>query len=244
MQSVDFRHLSPNAQINNAPAPTHQQYLLAWHHFHQHPDILTAVTPLLQDNFCQYRQEWQQIKQHDDEKALTDWLIRLFNQLFGDTKLAQMPTILVRGHDEPEYFPATSNQPARIEFAHGFFASCLHEISHWCVAGKRRRTLNDFGYWYEADGRNQDTQQLFEQVEIKPQAIECLLTLATGRYFYVSQDNLNANFDTSQSTFAQDVFEQACDYLHNPHSLPSDAKRLLWFFLNLCQHPDYQHTNF
>ena len=36
--------------------------------------------------------------------------------------------MLVRSNSEPEYFPIQGNQPARIEFAHGFFASALHEI--------------------------------------------------------------------------------------------------------------------
>jgi len=35
---------------------------------------------------------------------------------------------LVRGQGEPEYFPAQNNEPAKIAFAHGFFASALHEM--------------------------------------------------------------------------------------------------------------------
>lgn len=57
------------------------------------------------------------------EPYTTDWLIYLFNNLFAEQNVA-----LVRGDGEPEYFPATANHPARIEFAHGFFASALHEI--------------------------------------------------------------------------------------------------------------------
>ena len=59
----------------------------------------------------------------ENEKAATDWLISLFNTLFADQEV-----ILVRGAGEPEYFPAKDNQPARIEFAHGFFQSALHEL--------------------------------------------------------------------------------------------------------------------
>lgn len=154
--------------------------------------------------------------------------------MFAQTNMDGVPTILVRGDSEPEYFASRDGNPARIEFAHGFFASALHEISHWCVAGKKRRQLDDFGYWYVADGRDEATQKLFEQVEIKPQAIECLLNLALGRYFYVSQDNLNADFDTSNSTFASDVYLQAYDFLQNPQFLSKDAKRLIWLFLDLC----------
>ncbi|MEK6219604.1 MAG: elongation factor P hydroxylase [Psychrobacter cryohalolentis] len=163
------------------------------------------------------------------EQALTDWLIDLFNHLFISKQV-----ILVRSTGEPEYFPAQNNQPARIEFAHGFFASALHEISHFCMAGERRRQLPDFGYWYAPDGRSAAQQQAFERVEVKPQAIECLFTLACGRPFQVSQDNLFADFDTSGSTFAQDVYQQVQTYITKPDTLPSDAKTLLQALLNIC----------
>ena len=57
------------------------------------------------------------------EQAATDWLIQLFNNLFTHQNVT-----LVRGQGEPEYFPAQNNEPAKIEFAHGFFASALHEL--------------------------------------------------------------------------------------------------------------------
>ena len=57
------------------------------------------------------------------EQAATDWLIQLFNNLFTHQNVT-----LVRGQGEPEYFPAQNNEPAKIEFAHGFFASALHEM--------------------------------------------------------------------------------------------------------------------
>ncbi|WP_394125156.1 elongation factor P hydroxylase [Psychrobacter nivimaris] len=187
------------------------------------------------------RSQWQELSstQSDDiysaesiidsERLATDWLIQLFNILFADQQV-----ILVRSNDEPEYFPAQDNEPARIEFAHGFFASALHEISHWCVAGDARRQLSDFGYWYAPDGRSAAQQQAFERVEIKPQALECLFTLACGRNFQVSQDNLFADFDTSSSTFASDVYQQVQSYIAKPHTLPRDAKTLLTALLSAC----------
>jgi elongation factor P hydroxylase len=166
---------------------------------------------------------------NDNEQPATDCLIKLFNSLF-----AKQQVQLVRGEHEPEYFPAINDQPARIEFAHGFFASALHEASHWCVAGKARRQLPDFGYWYAADGRSATQQQAFERVEIKPQALECLFTLACQRPFQVSQDNFFANFDTSTSTFAHDVYNQAAYYINKPEQLPADAKTLLRALLTIC----------
>lgn len=165
---------------------------------------------------------------YDNEQEATDWLITLFNTLFFEQQVE-----LVRGEHEPEYFPAQGNQLARIEFAHGFFASALHELSHWCIAGAARKQLSDFGYWYAPDGRSATQQQAFEQVEVKPQALECLFTLACRRPFQVSQDNLFADFDTSNSTFADDVYKQAKRYIDQPQTLPRDAKILLHALLNI-----------
>lgn len=160
------------------------------------------------------------------ESQQVAWLIGYFNHWFAhrDTVLVNGITI---GKTEPEYFAKTDNSPAKIIFAHGFFASGLHEISHWCVAGKKRRQLDDFGYWYAPDGRSAAEQANFEQVEIVPQAIECLLTLSCGKNFKVSQDNLFADFDTSKSTFAQAVCEQAIQFWQTGEKLPTDAKILL-----------------
>lgn len=161
------------------------------------------------------------IPQNNEELA-TSWLITIFNTLF-----AYQHVTLVRGKHEPEYFPASEYQPARIQFAHGFLSSALHEISHWCIAGSQRRRLIDFGYWYTPDGRDASQQHQFEHLEIKPQALECLFTLACDKPFQVSQDNLFANFDTSGSTFATDVYQQAISYINSPQRLPRDAKILL-----------------
>lgn len=155
------------------------------------------------------------------DTALSSWLIALFNRLFHD-----QDTILVRGDDEPNYYAKTADSPAQIVFAHGYAASALHEISHWCIAGRQRRLLDDFGYWYCPDGRSQDEQTAFEQVEVTPQAIECLFTYAIGRPFFVSMDNLTGN-KNPDSTFAHDVYQKAAQFLATPSRLPADARRLL-----------------
>ncbi len=197
------------------------------------PESLSAISKMQLNALSE---QWQKIIHaenintvDENEKTTTDWLISLFNTLF-----AHQHVILVRGAGEPEYFPAKDNQPARIEFAHGFFQSALHELSHFFIAGERRRQLSDFGYWYAPDGRTEAQQQAFERVEIKPQALECLFTLACRRPFQVSQDNLFATFDTSTSTFAQDVYQQAKAYIAEPHTIPRDAKILLQALLTLC----------
>lgn len=232
---INFNQLSPYAHKNCHSNP--KPILKLWQDFYKNPNVVCEIKNLIThiDDYHDYQKKWRNdLSQNQNDDELTQWLIHLFNSMFAKTNMDGVPTILVRGDGEPEYFASRDGNPARIEFAHGFFASALHEISHWCVAGKKRRQLDDFGYWYVADGRDEATQKLFEQVEIKPQAIECLLNLALSRYFYVSQDNLNADFDTSNSTFANDVYLQAYDFLQNPQFLSKDAKRLIWLFLDLC----------
>lgn len=118
-------------------------------------------------------------------------------------------TEIVPSAEEPFYRPAgDSAEFHQIEFAHGYFNSALHELAHWCIAGEHRRTLPDYGYWYEPDGRSAEQQALFEQVEVKPQAIEYHFTLACQRAFRVSIDNLNG-VETDPAPFRQAVTEQA-----------------------------------
>ncbi|NWK52834.1 MULTISPECIES: elongation factor P hydroxylase [Acinetobacter] len=155
------------------------------------------------------------------ETEQVDWLILHFNHWFSHLNVN-----LVKGDFEPEYFPATATQPARIQFAHGFFNSALHEISHWSIAGEQRRLLPDLGYWYAPDGRTQEQQALFEQVEIKPQAIEWLFAQAFGRKFRVSLDNLTGEGGDGR-TFKDNVFAQVQRYFNGEAKLPRDAKRFI-----------------
>lgn len=138
-------------------------------------------------------------------------LITIFNLCFLD----ELNTILVKGDDEPIYLPHDSSRPHnQIVFAHGFFASALHECAHWLVAGAKRRELIDFGYWYEPDGRTVEQQKLFQVVEVKPQAIEWILSQACGFKFRVSSDNLNGETcDTEKFKYA--IYEQVKSYCQN-----------------------------
>ncbi len=140
-----------------------------------------------------------------------DRLISLFNATFFE----KWNTRLVRGEDEPVYLPANDSVSYhRIVFAHGFFASALHEISHWCIAGEARRQLEDYGYWYCPDGRDEKQQARFEQVEVKPQAIEWAFTLASGRRFQVSTDNLNGA-EPDREGFTRNVEAQLQTFMNN-----------------------------
>ena len=161
------------------------------------------------------------------EAEQVDWLILHFNRWFSHLNVN-----LVKGDFEPEYFPATDSTPARIQFAHGFFNSALHEISHWSIAGEQRRLLPDLGYWYAPDGRTAEQQALFEQVEIKPQAIEWLFATAFGRKFRVSLDNLTGE-GSDGNRFKDHVFAQVQAYFSGQAQLPRDAKHFI-DYICLC----------
>lgn len=166
---------------------------------------------------------WQE---NTTEFLQVDWLILHFNAWFSHHNVK-----LVRGDFEPEYFPASLTESAKIQFAHGFFNSALHEISHWTIAGKKRRQLSDLGYWYAPDGRTQAQQALFEKVEIKPQAIEWLFAQAFGRKFRVSLDNLTGQSNNG-NTFKDAIYQQIQCYFKGEQHLPSDAAH---FIHCICQ---------
>ncbi|MEL0633258.1 elongation factor P hydroxylase [Pseudoalteromonas carrageenovora] len=122
-------------------------------------------------------------------------------------------TRLVKGDDEPIYLPVNNSTAFnQIVFAHGFYASALHEIAHWLIAGAERRKREDYGYWYCPDGRDKQKQAEFENVEVKPQAIEWLLSNAAGFEFNVSVDNLNGE-QTCRFDFQARVHQQVLIFI-------------------------------
>jgi len=146
-------------------------------------------------------------------------LIRIVNEQFRDT----YNTVLVKGVGEPLYQPAgVTRAHNEIVFAHGYFASALHEISHWCIAGEQRRTLVDYGYWYAPDGRSEQQQMEFERVEVKPQALEWIFSIAAQHRFHMSIDNLGgAAFD--RPVFADNLYKQVFLYLNE--GMPERAQQ-------------------
>ncbi|ASP48608.1 elongation factor P hydroxylase [Cognaticolwellia beringensis] len=157
-------------------------------------------------------------------------------QLFDNAFFAAYNTRLIKGGDEPIYLPSNEltafNQ---IVFAHGYFASALHEISHWCLAGASRRLLEDYGYWYVPDGRDHEQQAKFESVEIKPQAIEWALCAATGKDFDVSTDNLLGEGETDRIAFKAKVYQQVLRYLDI--GFPKDAATFITVLATHYQTP-------
>ncbi len=134
---------------------------------------------------------------------------RVFNAVFADA----WNTVLIGGAAEPFYRPADADDARhRIFYRENFVSSSLHEVAHWMVAGEARRLLPDWGYWYVPDGRDAAQQQVFEQVEVKPQALEWLLHAACGLRFRVSLDNLSEGAGDGKD-FKDRVHAQACQYL-------------------------------
>ncbi len=137
----------------------------------------------------------------------------LFETLF----FKQFNTRLLGAAEEPIYIPAgvdpqepgfeTVAEYHRLYFRHDYLSSALHESAHWCIAGTQRREQLDFGYWYSPDGRSAQQQTLFEQAEVKPQALEWMFSVASGQRFRISADNL-ASDQGASAVFCQAVVEQ------------------------------------
>lgn len=133
----------------------------------------------------------------------TETIVHVFNDLFAGT----YHTRLIGGADEPVYLPFEGE----IRFKEDFGASALHEVAHWCIAGARRRQVEDYGYWYEPDrgGRLQDR---FQAVERRPQALEWIFSVAAGRPFRVSFDNLDSP-PKDGDAFRDAVWQSVHEYL-------------------------------
>jgi elongation factor P hydroxylase len=138
-------------------------------------------------------------------------LIRLFNRCFKSSE----NTLLIGDASEPIYLPADEKSSFhRIFFTQDYFSSALHEVAHWCVAGSQRRKKVDYGYWYLPDGRSAQQQQAFEQVEVKPQALEAAFSMACNIQFRVSVDNLSGE-ETCSKPFELAVKKQLSTYIEH-----------------------------
>ena len=146
-------------------------------------------------------------------------LMCVFNREF----LASDKTELIGGASEPYYEPGA---PHCIHFRADFVRSALHEVAHWCVAGRRRRQLPDYGYWYSPDGRDAELQQAFFAVEARPQAVERCFCEAIGIAFSPSVDNIGAHIEPPQLRRFETRVQEWCDQFERT-GLPSRAARFI-----------------
>ena len=96
---------------------------------------------------------------------------------FGQSLGAQHPVRLVGGFDEPLYLPATDSRAAEIRFRSDYPSSALHEVAHWCLAGARRRALQDYGYWYQNGCLYPDMASAFIAIDPNTKANGCMQVL-------------------------------------------------------------------
>lgn len=145
-------------------------------------------------------------------------------RIFRDCFLAEYATLLEGGGAEPLYLPSSDPErsPHRIVYREDYFASALHEVAHWSIAGAARRRQEDYGYWYRPDGRDAREQAAFERVEARPQALEWIFAEACGFEFHLSADNLGAALGPSER-FGRAVREAREAYLAG--GLPPRAAR-------------------
>lgn len=119
---------------------------------------------------------------NDDECC--HYLISVFAGVF--------PSLRIEGGvEEPFYMAPKENVNATIYFRSNYPRSLLHEIAHYCLAGDRRRCIDDFGYWYSPCGRTAEEQQRFELAEARPQGLEKALCEIVGLKFSPSLDDFS-----------------------------------------------------
>lgn len=98
---------------------------------------------------------------------------------------------IVGGADEPFYKAPSQGHPAILFYREDFARSLLHELAHYCLAGPRRRMLDDFGFWYLPTGRSAMEQTWFEAVEARPQGLERCFCDIVGLIFQPSLDDFS-----------------------------------------------------
>lgn len=122
------------------------------------------------------------------------------------------PDLMIQGGaDEPFYAAARESTIATLYFRDNFPRSLLHEMSHYCLAGPRRRALDDFDYWYTPCGRSAQEQLQFEEVEARPQGLEKVLCEVVGLKFSPSLDDFSGRAPSAR--FAQQLeasYQEMC----------------------------------
>jgi len=101
-------------------------------------------------------------------------------------------TVMVGGSVEPLYLPVRGIEPALVTYTRDYPASALHEAAHWCLAGRSRRQLRDYGYWYVPGPRSPTQRRAFFAAEIDVQALEAEFARVAGVKFVVSADDFGA----------------------------------------------------
>ncbi|WP_417667262.1 elongation factor P hydroxylase [Pseudidiomarina sp.] len=150
----------------------------------------------------------------DDECC--QYLICAFSGVFHDLKI-------IGGAGEPFYLAPKENKDAIIYFRSNYPRSLLHEVSHYCLAGDRRRRIDDFGFWYSPCGRTAEEQSRFEIVEARPQGLEKAMCEIVGLRFSPSLDDFSGSPPSEDFLKNMDVAYR--EMMTNP---PPTAKKALF----------------
>jgi hypothetical protein len=129
---------------------------------------------------------------------------------------------ILGGAEEPYYSAPKENAKAVIHFRSNYPRSLLHELSHYCLAGDKRRNMDDFGYWYSECGRTKEEQQRFELVEARPQGLEKAMCDLIGIKFSPSLDDFSGR--PPSDNFLQSLEEAYIEMMTSP---PPTAKEAL-----------------
>lgn len=142
---------------------------------------------------------------NDDDLCIS--LITLFEHLFPNIAI-------ISGADEPYYEAPKTKAKAKIFFKENYPRSLLHELAHYCLAGQKRRELDDYGYWYTECGRTREEQELFQLVEAKPQGLEKAMCKAIGIHFSPSLDDFSGR--PISQVFLKDLENHYQEMITNP----------------------------
>lgn len=142
----------------------------------------------------------------------------IFNGCFKLTE----NTVIRSTQDEPNYQPTQPGEPLNcIFYTADSYASIMHEISHWCRAGRQRRTMHDYGYWYKEHGRTPAEQIIYVASESKTQALEWILCVAAGARVLIIPENQPISYAPSPG-FKTQIYAHTMTLLSN--GMPARAE--------------------
>lgn len=128
-------------------------------------------------------------------------VIEVFDRCFAES----FATVVCGGAPEPSYEPADGCVPARLYCREDYVASALHEVAHWCLAGRDRRLRLDFGFNYQPPPRTTEQQKAFFRAELRAQTLELIFSNVAGVCFYPSIDDLDGLHEHLVQQFERDI---------------------------------------
>ena len=129
-------------------------------------------------------------------------IIEVFNQCFLESER----TRLEGEAEEPWYQPRDVDDDVAVLYCRSDYpASALHEAAHWCLATRKQREQDDFGFSYIQPPRTLAQQRRFFELELRVQSLEALFADAAGVEFRVSADSFDVTHAQLIENFAQSV---------------------------------------